>query len=53
MITQKDIDKAHASFADFDSCPVAACPLPTRMFELDEECKVGNLDDSLTLYCFH
>lgn len=45
MITQKDIDKAHASFADFDSCPVAACPLPTRMFELDEECKVGNLDD--------
>jgi len=45
MITQEQIDKAHASFADFDACPVACCPTPTRTFEIGEECRVGNLDE--------
>ncbi|KKL53020.1 hypothetical protein LCGC14_2279650, partial [marine sediment metagenome] len=45
MITQTDIDKAHERFTTFDSCSAACCPTPTRTFELDEECRVGNLNE--------
>lgn len=45
MITKKDIETAYARFNDFDRVDPLIIPRPTRMFEVGEECQVGNLDN--------
>jgi len=45
MITEKDIKRAHDKFNDFDCVSSSIIPNPTRLFNVGDECKVGNLDN--------
>jgi len=44
-ITQTDIDKAFENHRTFNNVDPVIIPTPTRTFELEEEVRLGNLDD--------
>ena len=48
-ITQEDIDKAWENFTSFSECLPVVCPKPTRVFEIGESVKFGNLNDCIVV----
>ena len=53
MITKEMIEKAHEAFNQFDKVQPKIIPTPTRMFEVGDECRVGNLDDCIIAEVLH
>ncbi len=47
MITKEQIKKAHADFRGFDKVNPSIIPKPTRFYNVDDECTMGNLEDCI------